>query len=173
MSPKIMLVAKGAKAVSQNNFQIYGTGEGASQNLVRVLLVSPFDEDHQVLQDILRHSKWEQYAARTRKEALKVLRKESIPVAICESELPDGDWKDLLNDLGGARKAPELVVTSRLADEVLWSEALHLGAYNVLTKPFDMQEVFHVVSLAWLHWKNQWDKPARVTSVRAAASYCA
>ena len=164
---------KGAKAVSQNGFQIYGTREGASQNLVRVLLVSPFDKDHQELQDILRHSRWEQYGARNRSEALALLREHSIPVAICESELPDGNWKDLLNELGEIERSPELVVTSRLADEVLWSEALHRGAYNVLTKPLDMQEVFHVVSLAWLHWKNQWERQGRAMPARAAASYCA
>jgi CheY-like chemotaxis protein len=36
---------------------------------------------------------------------------------------------------------PMLIVTSRLADDYLWAEALNLGAYDVLAKPFDASEV--------------------------------
>jgi len=36
-------------------------------------------------------------------------------------------------------------VTSRLADERLWAEALNLGAYDVLAKPFDSTEAMRVV----------------------------
>jgi FixJ family two-component response regulator len=43
-------------------------------------------------------------------------------------------------------------VTSRLADEYLWAEALNLGAYDVLAKPFDTSEVMRVVASAWRHW---------------------
>ena len=43
-------------------------------------------------------------------------------------------------------------MTSRAADERLWAEALNLGAYDVLAKPFDRTEVMRVVSMAWMHW---------------------
>jgi DNA-binding NtrC family response regulator len=46
-------------------------------------------------------------------------------------------------------------VTSRAADERLWAEALNLGAYDVLAKPFDPTEVCRIVSLAWMHWAEQ------------------
>jgi hypothetical protein len=57
--------------------------------------------------------------------------------------------------------SPFLIVTCRLADEHLWAEALNVGAYDVLAKPFDAPEVIRVVSLAWLHWKDlhQFDCP--------------
>ena len=48
--------------------------------------------------------------------------------------------------------APALIVTSRLADDRLWAEALNLGAYDVLAKPFNHDEVLRSVSLAWLNW---------------------
>lgn len=130
-----------------------------SQRVVKVLLISPFDEDHRHLREILAHSKWQLHSVRTQAEALAFLLDNPTPVALCESELPDGTWRDMLSQLARVRFPPMLVVTSRLADELLWSEVLNLGGYNVLAKPLDMKEVFHVVSLAWLLWKRQWEQP--------------
>lgn len=129
-----------------------------SQKVVNVLLISPFDEDHQHLRDILKHSNWQQHAARTQREAFDLLQETVTPVVICESELPDGTWQDVLSQFGRMRCPPMLVVTSRLADDRLWSEVLNLGGYNVLAKPLNMKEVFHVVGLAWMSWKNRWGR---------------
>ena len=130
-----------------------------SQRAVQVLLISPFDEDHRHLRDILKHSNWQQHDARTQREAFAYLQENVTPVAICESELPDGTWQEVLSRFGLMRCPPLLVVTSRIADDRLWSEVLNLGAYNVLAKPLNMKEVFHVVGLAWLSWKRRWERP--------------
>ena len=130
-----------------------------SQKVVQVLLISPFDEDHQHLRDILKHSNWQQHGARSQRESFDFLRENVTPVVICESELPDGTWQNVLAQLGQMRCPPLLVVTSRMADDRLWSEVLNMGAYNVLAKPLIMKEVFHVVGLAWLSWKRRWERP--------------
>jgi DNA-binding response OmpR family regulator len=49
-----------------------------------------------------------------------------------------------------------LIVTSRLADDRLWAEALNLGAYDVIAKPFEASEVVRIAGLACAHW-NQCD----------------
>ena len=51
---------------------------------------------------------------------------------------------------------PLLIVTSRVADACLWAEALNMGAYDVLAKPFDLTEVTRILSSAWLHWQEQY-----------------
>jgi DNA-binding response OmpR family regulator len=130
-----------------------------SEKAVKVLLISPFDEDHQHLQSILKHSNWLQYGARTQKESLEFLREDLTPVVICESQLPDGGWREVLVELGRMKRPPLLVVMSRMADDRLWSEVLNLGGYNVLAKPLNTQEVFHVVGLAWMLWKRRWEQP--------------
>jgi hypothetical protein len=76
-------------------------------------------------------------------------------VLICEADLIDGTWRDLLDETTGMEPAPLLIVTSRMADDALWAEVLNLGGYNVLAQPFDSREVFRVVGNAWLHWKNR------------------
>ena len=79
--------------------------------------------------------------------ALKALRKVRVPVVVCESDLQPGTWKEVLEELSTLPDPPFLIVTSRLADERLWAEALNLGAYDVLAKPFDGTEVTRIVSI--------------------------
>ena len=107
--------------------------QAVSQRVVEVLLISPFDEDHQHLRDILKHSNWQQHGARTQKEAFEFLRENVTPVVLCESELPDGAWQDVLCRLGRMECPPLLVVTSRMADDRLWSEVLNLGGCLLYT----------------------------------------
>jgi len=75
---------------------IAGNTQAASQRIVKVLLIGQFDEDHRDLREILRHSNWRQHEARTQVEALGFLQHNPMPVAICESDLPGGTWKDVL-----------------------------------------------------------------------------
>jgi len=64
-------------------------------------------------------------------------------------------WRELLDRTRRLPHPPLVIVTSRLADEQLWAEALNLGAYDVLAKPYDRTEVTRVVSSAWRRWQEQ------------------
>jgi FixJ family two-component response regulator len=72
--------------------------------------------------------------------------------------LPDGRWQDILSSVTDADNPPCLIVSSNLADERLWAEVLNEGGYDLLPKPFESKEVTRVISLAWLHWKNQLER---------------
>ena len=123
--------------------------------MVTVLEVSPFETDHNALQRIFSHSNWKLLTSRTCAEAAAALSKWLISVVLCEKELPDGTWRDVLEHASRAANPPSIIVSSRLADDRLWAEVLNLGGYNVLCKPFRESEVFHDVGLAWLYWKNR------------------
>ncbi len=137
-------------------------------SIVIILAVGPCGEDRASLASILRHSNWELCCAPTCEEARGILRENRIGVVISECSLPDGRcWKDLLNDLAMVADPPPLIVTSRLADDGLWAEVLNLGGYDLLLKPFDAAEVFHVVSLAWRHWKDSRDLRLGIVGARS------
>ncbi len=128
------------------------------ERVVTVLAISPVPDDHTFLRNIFSHSNWQLDNVRTWQEALERLGRHRTPVVICETELPDASWQDVLAGLSRMAEPPVLVVSSRLADERLWAEVLNLGGYDVLAKPFDSTEVFRVVSLAWLSWKNRLER---------------
>jgi len=136
----------------------------AATRAVTVLSVSPLQDDHACLRSIFSHSKWILYSASTMSSALRILRRREVPIVICERDLQPDTWKDMLGQLSLMPNRPVLLVTSLLADEYLWGEALNLGAYDVLAKPFDPQEVFRSISLAWLHWKHRFQSNRALTA---------
>jgi len=146
--------------------------------VVTLLSVGLIEEDHDSLEGILKFSKfdpapkceWKLNACHTLASALAALRKVRVPVVVCESDLQPGTWKEVLEELRTLPDPPFLIVTSRLADERLWAEALNLGAYDVLAKPFDGREVTRIVSMAWLRWKDRHGIPGGVTEKMKLAS---
>ena len=74
-------------------------------------------------------------------------------MVVCDSDSTPQAWKQLLRVYAHSAAAPLVIVASRLADERLWAEALNLGAYDVLAKPFDKVELTRAVCLACAHWR--------------------
>jgi DNA-binding NtrC family response regulator len=136
---------------------------------VTVLSVSPRAQDYFSLQGHFSHSKWELYKADSIASAMAVVRTSEIAVVICERDLSPGTWIDMLEELMSLRYAPPLIVTSRLADDKLWAEALNLGAYDVLVKPFERTELVRSVHLAWSHWHHQHEASTRAVNTMTAA----
>jgi len=116
-----------------------------------ILSISPNQDDHDAVKRVLVVPAWRLHQAACLSSALSQIRKHPIGVVVCEHELRQGTWVDVLETIKLLDHAPPLIVTSRLADDRLWAEALNLGAYDVLAKPFDRQELNRSLSMAFLH----------------------
>ncbi len=127
---------------------------------IPLLLVSPFQDDHAALLSILRKPDFCLFRSRGLQQALAVLRRASVPVVVAECNLQGCCWKDVWTALQGVPHPPlpRLIVAASRADECLWNEVVHLGAYDVLAKPFESEEVVSVVTSAWEHWR--WETEA-------------
>ena len=116
---------------------------------VSILAVLPDEEDCRCLSNISRGSNWELRLERTVHEAVAVLSNLAFDAIITESRFADGRcWNELLHGLQSQINPPPLIVVDRCADEKLWAEALNLGAFDVLAKPFEAKEVLHVLEMA-------------------------
>ena len=143
----------------------------------KVLSVSPIGEDHAALERICKHAlcadgkkPWQLTRTHSLESALTALRLGEFFVVMCERDLGRCSWRDLLERLRGLAHPPFLVVTSRHADDYLWAEALNLGAYDVLAKPFYATEVVRVLNLACLRWLRECQHPDQPQSLAAMAS---
>jgi len=115
-----------------------------------ILGVFPPGEDRTSLDSILSHSEWELQFTGTLEGLQAVLHTRPVAVVFSERRLPDGHcWKDVLQELQAMSNPPPLIVADRLADDVLWTEVLHLGAHDLLTKPFNATEVLRAVATAF------------------------
>lgn len=52
--------------------------------------------------------------------ALTTLHRTQIPVVVFERNLSPGSWADMVEPITALPKSPQLIVTSRLADDHLW-----------------------------------------------------
>lgn len=123
-----------------------------AENSLSALLVGEYKGDRLLVQEVFRKFGWKLFEARDRKRAIECLDRNSVHVVIAESDLPNWNWKRVLNDLRRRAKPPQLVVTSRQADEALWSEVLNIGGYDVMAQPLDSHEVERVISSARRHY---------------------
>jgi DNA-binding NtrC family response regulator len=119
-----------------------------------VLSVSPNHEDCASLEGIL-DSQWTVIAGSTIAPALSALREIPIPIVIYDCDVSSGSWSEMLERISLLPDPPLFIVSSRLADDRLWAEALNLGAWDVLAKPFEADEVIRIVSIACQHWQDR------------------
>jgi DNA-binding NtrC family response regulator len=133
--------------------------KGKEINKINVLSVGLGKEDSSRLAAIFRRSQWpscpgSQWNLQTSPSlhaAVPLLAEDGPPIVVCERDLGNDSWRDLLEQLDNLPDPPSLIVASRGADEYLWAEALNLGVYDVLAAPFEPNEVVRVLSSAWLH----------------------
>jgi DNA-binding response OmpR family regulator len=145
-------------------------GERDEVNKLRILAVSDSETDHVELGRILARLQWRVDRAYSRAQAIHMMRRTPVGVIVCDRDLPDGSWKDILNESAIERNPPCVIVTTKISNDAgLWSEVLHLGGYEVLAKPFDPHEVFHSISMGWRHWQ-QAELPLKGEHAVAAAA---
>jgi len=130
----------------------------ARKDFVSALLAGAYEEDGLLVRDVFRKSGWRLFEAPDRRRATECLKRHRIQVVIVKSDMPDWSWQEVLNHLRGLAHPPLLIVTSRTADEHLWAEVLNIGGWDVLSQPFERDEVVRVVASARRHFDRQ---PAR------------
>jgi len=145
--------------------------ERNADRTITVLSVSPIEEDHTSLEQILNHLRRADLTCKLStsfdiESATAALKEYEISIVVCESHLLTDTWREVLSHISMLNDPPLLIVTSRLADERLWAEALNTGAFDVLAKPFDTVEVLRTMTLAWQHWQERHGLHRRRTEQR-------
>jgi DNA-binding response OmpR family regulator len=134
---------------------------------VCAMLVGEYGDSRLLIHEIFRDARWRLIEARDRKAALEHLDREPIHVVIANCDTPGWTWRQLLRTLSQRPRPPQLIVTSRTADDHLWSEVLNCGGYDVLPEPFRRDEIERVVASARRHYDPH---PLRVMSAASTRS---
>jgi DNA-binding response OmpR family regulator len=120
----------------------------AHEESVSAMLVGEFGGDRLILHDIFRNLGWRLLEAHKRREGMRYLGCNLVQVVLAELDSPHWNWKKILSDFRLLVRPPLLIVASPLAEDALWSEALNLGAHDVLARPLDRNEVERAIASA-------------------------
>jgi DNA-binding NtrC family response regulator len=124
-----------------------------SDSCVSALLVGEYPDDRAFLRGIFRDAGWRLWEASDQARALACLASDAVQVVLSETDGPGWHWGGLFHDLKQLVYPPQLIITSRTADDYLWAEVLNIGGYDVLQQPFNRDEVERVVAGAHRHFE--------------------
>jgi DNA-binding response OmpR family regulator len=127
-------------------------GHAARNSPVSALLAGAFGDDRLFVQDVFRQSGWRLFEASDRQRATRCLRRHRVQVVIACSETPGWSWQELLERLDALPDPPLLIVTSHAANEHLWAEVINIGGFDVLSQPFEREELVRAVDSACRHF---------------------
>src|SRR5207302_952103 len=96
---------------------------------------SPYEGDLAFLRRMFDDASWRLFTAHTYKEAMTQLSHHRMPLILCECQLPDGKWTDVLSQLAPMPDRPRLIVMSQSAGERLCSEVVRMGGFDVISIP--------------------------------------
>jgi DNA-binding NtrC family response regulator len=120
-----------------------------ADNLAAALLLHNSSSPLMALTQGLRGLSVRTRQARTCVEASQILNAPEPPeVVFTETELPDGNWQDVVRLAQAAPKPTNVIVVSRLVDIRLYVEAVEKGAFDFIAPPFEPLELAHVLRCA-------------------------
>ena len=87
--------------------------------------------------------------AGTLAEACHVLSSVNLPLLVfTESELPDGNWADVVSLSARASSPASVIVVGQEIDTKLYVSVIEGGAFDFMAPPFEAMDLAHVVRCA-------------------------
>jgi DNA-binding NtrC family response regulator len=113
-----------------------------------VLVVEDDEAMRDLLVEELSYAGFQVLSAVGGKSGLETVRSRPIDLVITDLRMPDLDGFDLIRDLRAAESPPHIVMITAFGSIDTAIKAVKLGAYDYITKPFDMEELILVADKA-------------------------
>ena len=125
---------------------------------MRILLVEDEEIQRISIRDDLRDSGYEVTAVDSPKPAIKLLIKETFPVVLSDLRMPGMDGLEFLKKIKQITPESEVIIMTAYATVKTAVEAIRIGAYDYITKPFEIDELlkilFHIGKMQMLTEEN-------------------
>lgn len=120
-------------------------GEADRVNKKKILVADDDDAIRQLLVTVLREEGYETFEAKRGSEVLRTVPSLEPDLLLLDLRMPDSDGLEIMRRLNEQEtRVPVLVMTAYGTSRAA-IEATQLGAYDYITKPFDLDEVLHTV----------------------------
>ena len=111
--------------------------------------------DRKLLTDLAAENGWDVHLTQSLEEAEFAVNRLHAPVALCDRELPEVDWRTVVRTLASSQHEPCVIVTGKRVDDYFWEEVIRNRGYDVLSKPLREYEVTRIVGLALSFWNSR------------------
>jgi DNA-binding NtrC family response regulator len=81
--------------------------------------------------------------------AVASLNEQPTPLVICDRDLTSEDWREALAKIAALPQAVCVLLASRVVDDSLWRQVIRHHGYDVVSKPFQPEELRRAVTFAW------------------------
>ena len=116
---------------------------------ITALLIFHHTEPYNELEAALEKLAVRTGRARTLAEACHVLSTVNLPLLVfTESELPDGNWADVVSLSSRASSPVSVIVMGQGIDTKLYVSVIEAGAFDFMAPPFEALDLAHVVRCA-------------------------
>ena len=113
-----------------------------------ILIADDDDSIRFVLEKALQKAGYRTFSARNGKEAVDLLRSETVDTIFLDIFMPDSNGLELIEELQEINKTASIIIITAHGTTQTAIEAAKRHAYDYVTKPFDLQEIMPLVSRA-------------------------
>ena len=114
----------------------------------RILIVDDEESIREFLEIMLRREKYEVATASNAKKALKTLEKENFDMVITDIQMPEMNGIELLGKIKDTDSDTVVIMVTAYGSTESAVEAMKLGAYDYITKPFKIDELKIIIKNA-------------------------
>ena len=119
--------------------------------MYKILVVDDDEQMRVALSATLKHLKFEPVVAKDAKEALKYLKKEQFDVILSDLKMPKMDGLEFLKETKKISENTPFIMITAFGDVKTAVEAMKLGAFDFILKPFSQEALKKVIDMAISH----------------------
>jgi DNA-binding NtrC family response regulator len=121
----------------------------------RLLAVLTDVSDQEAVKEFAASSNWDLHAIPTVERAAISLSGEVVSVILLDRDLAGPDWRVAVQAFASLTPKPSIILASSVVDHYLFTEVVHHGGYDVISKPLHADELRRILGLAFSFWKNR------------------
>ncbi len=116
---------------------------------VKLVAITEKPDDSAALRQIAQDYRWRISIVPSSTAAIAALDGQPTPLVICDRDLSSEDWRDVLAKIASLPQAVCVLLASAVVDDYLWRQVIRHHGYDVVSKPFQQEELRRAVTFAW------------------------